>query len=106
MAKHLLAKFNAKFKIKNKKLSTRGQMLKENLVEFKIYFSLVPFVMIRFTKEELDNIKKNNKEGLKCDILDQTRIHHEHYKLAMKIATDACSRSEGNEETQEVAKAE
>lgn len=45
-------------------------MLKENLVEFKIYFSLVPFVMIRFTKEELDNIKKNNKEGLKCDILD------------------------------------
>lgn len=24
------------------------------------------------------------------DILDQTRIHHEHYMLAMKIATDAC----------------
>lgn len=24
------------------------------------------------------------------DILDQTRIHHEHYMLAGKIATDAC----------------
>ena len=43
MAKRALIKF----KQLNKKLSTRGEMLKSNLFTFKVYFSVVPFVLIR-----------------------------------------------------------
>jgi transcriptional accessory protein Tex/SPT6 len=74
-------------------------MLKKELVPFKIYFSLVPFVLIRIPDEE----QGRNKIS-KVDILDQTRIHHEHYKLAMKIAADACYGSDGVAENQEVDK--
>ena len=65
-------------------------MLKLNLFSFKVYFSVVPFVLIKIPQEEF----ANSQHTLKFDILDQTRIHHEHYKLAMKIATDACFSSE------------
>jgi transcriptional accessory protein Tex/SPT6 len=105
-AKNFVVKFNSKFKNKSKKLSSRDQMLKENLIEFKVFYSLLPFVMIHNTKEKFENIKINSTETLKCNILDQTRIHHEHYKLAMKIATDACSRSQGIEDRNEISKDE
>jgi len=68
-------------------------MLKEKMITFKIYFSVVPFILIRIPEEDFG---KNQVQ--KFDILDQTRIHHEHYKLAMKIATDACFRSDGLED--------
>lgn len=83
MAKRALIKF----KNLGKKLNTRGEMLKSNLFSFKVYFSVVPFVLIRIPLEAIHD--KNAKADHKFDILDQTRIHHEHYKLAMKIATDA-----------------
>ena len=86
MAKRLLISI----KKLDKKLSTRGEMLKRDLWTFKVYFSLVPFVLIKISDEDFQN---HNIEK-KFDILDQTRIHHEHYKLAMKIATDACLSSE------------
>lgn len=47
MAKRLLVKA----KQLNKKLNTRGEMLKQNLTTFKIYFSLVAFVLIRIPEE-------------------------------------------------------
>ena len=65
-------------------------MLKQTLITYKIYFSVVPFVLIRKPDEDYENSSYIQK----FDILDQTRIHHEHYKLAMKIATDACMNSE------------
>lgn len=55
---------------------------------------MVPFVLIKILEEDFG---KNQIQ--KCDILDQTRIHHEHYKLAMKIATDACTRSDGYDDS-------
>ena len=88
MAKRALIKF----KNIGKKLSTRGEMLKSNLFSFKVYFSVVPFVLIRIPIEAFHD--KDSKIVHKFDILDQTRIHHEHYKLAMKIATDAYLYSE------------
>lgn len=48
MAKRLLAKS----KSLGKKLSTRGELLKQNLIPFKIYFSVVPFVLIRIPEED------------------------------------------------------
>lgn len=65
-------------------------MLKQGLITFKVYFSVIPFILIRIPDEDF-----GKKQDYKFDILDQTRIHHEHYKLAMKIATDACLRSDG-----------
>lgn len=47
---------------------------------------MIPFVMIRCPEGESTNSKRN------YDILDLTRIHHEYYKLAQKIATDACGK--------------
>jgi len=47
MAKRLLVKA----KQLNKKLNTRGEMLKQHLTTFKIYFSLVAFVLIRIPEE-------------------------------------------------------
>ena len=43
MAKRLLIKVR---QIK-KKINTRGEMLKLNLFSFKVYFSVVPFVLIK-----------------------------------------------------------
>lgn len=74
-------------------MTTRGELLKQELLPFKVYFSCNPFVLIRIPEEDF-----GRNQVQKFDILDQTRIHHEHYKLAMKIATDACFRSEGLED--------
>lgn len=87
MAKRLLANMK---QIGNR-LVTRGEMLKSQLVPLKVYMSLGPFVMIKIPEEE----QGRNDKTLKMDILDQTRIHHEHYKVAMKIASDACYGAEG-----------
>lgn len=67
---------------------------------------MVPFVLIRIADEDFGS---NKQQAQKLDILDQTRIHHEHYRLAMKIATDACNRSENlgpDQEHQEIDKTE
>ena len=80
MAKRLLSKT----KSLGKKLQTRGELLRTQLISFKVYSSVVPFVLVRILEEDFNNLPA------KFDILDQTRIHHEHYKLAMRIATDAC----------------
>lgn len=48
MAKRLLAKSKAL----GKKLATRGELLKTGLIDFKIYFSVVPFVLIRISEED------------------------------------------------------
>jgi hypothetical protein len=48
MSKRLLAKSKAL----GKKLATRGEMLKSQLIPFKIYFSVVPFVLIRIPEED------------------------------------------------------
>jgi len=67
---------------------------------------VVPFVLIRIADEDFGS---NKQQAQKLDILDQTRIHHEHYRLAMKIATDACNRSENlgpDQEHQEIDKTE
>ena len=53
----------------------------------------MPFVLIRIPEEAF----QNSSHVQKFDILDQTRIHHEHYKLAMKIATDAFLFSENQD---------
>lgn len=97
MAKRLLKKTQEK----GKKLTTRGELLRVELLPFKVYFSCNPFLLIRIPDEEF--VKGQVQ---KFDILDQTRIHHEHYRLAMKIATDACFRSEGLEDQKEPEKAE
>lgn len=48
MAKRLLKKTKAK----GKKLTTRGELLKEELLSFKVYFSCNPFLLIRIPDEE------------------------------------------------------
>ena len=48
MAKRLLGKAKGQ----GKKLVTRGDLLKHNLLPLKIYFSIVPFVLIRIPDEE------------------------------------------------------
>jgi len=48
MAKRLLGKAKAQ----GKKLVTRGDLLKHSLLPLKIYFSIVPFVLIRIPDEE------------------------------------------------------
>jgi hypothetical protein len=48
MAKRLLGKTKAM----GKKLTTRGELLKENLLPFKVYFSCNPFVLIRIPEED------------------------------------------------------
>ena len=48
MAKRLLGKTKAL----GKKLTTRGELLKENLLPFKVYFSSNPFVLIRIPEED------------------------------------------------------
>lgn len=66
-----------------KKLPTRGEIFRQLLLAPFVYVSAVPFMKIRLPMEEILN-------GKPFDVLDSTRIHHERYNLAMKIATDAC----------------
>ena len=77
----------------DKKLFTRGEMLKTGLLKHQVYMSAVPFLKIRVPTEDFVAVAHAHK----CDILDQTRIHHESYKLAMKIATDACAEGDSKE---------
>ena len=51
MAKRLLGRA----KTLNKKLNTRGELLKNNFLSLKTYFSVVPFVLIRIPDEEIGN---------------------------------------------------
>lgn len=57
-----------------------------------MYFSAIAFLKIRVPDEDLTpNMPQN------FHILDQTRIHHESYKLAIKIVMDT-SQSDGAEQ--------
>ena len=77
----------------DKKLFTRGEILKTGLLKYQVYISAVPFLKIRVPVEDFYGVVAAHK----CDILDQTRIHHESYKLAMKLAMDACADGESKE---------
>lgn len=43
----MVRRFRLKVKEFKKKFSTRGEMLKSDILTFKVYFSVVPFVLIR-----------------------------------------------------------
>jgi hypothetical protein len=61
MAKRLLGKSKANAK----KLTTRGELLKDNLLPFKVYFSCNPFVLIRIPEEDF-----GKSQVQRFDILD------------------------------------
>jgi hypothetical protein len=62
MAKRLLIKV----KQRNEAFSTRGELLKAKIFAFKVYFSVLAFVMIRISDEAFYNSKYEKKS----DILD------------------------------------
>ena len=76
-------KFISKMKGLGKKLTTRSEIIKSELLGQEVYFSAIAFIKIRVPDEDLGSTMTHN-----FHILDQTRIHHESYKLAMKIARD------------------
>jgi len=56
MAKRLLIKV----KQRNEAFSTRGELLKAKIFAFKVYFSVLAFVMIRISDEAFHNSKYEN----------------------------------------------
>jgi len=62
MSKRLISKT----KSLGKKLHTRGEMLKSNLLQSGVYMSLVPFIKIRIPQEDYGSTNYVNK----FDILD------------------------------------
>lgn len=78
-------KFISKVKGLGKKMTTRSEIIKKELIGQEVYMSSIAFMKIRVPDEDLAPGMANN-----FHILDQTRIHHESYKLTVKVANDAC----------------
>ena len=76
-------KFIAKIKKLDLKLTTRGDIIRSELLGQEVFLSAHAFMKIRVPEEDLGNTKAE------FHILDQTRIHLESYRLAIKISTDA-----------------
>ncbi len=70
-------------KSRNTKIFKRTELFEKGYLGKHCYNSAQAFLKIRLPAEE-----KNRDQQIGYDILDQTRIHRENYKLASKIASD------------------
>jgi transcription elongation factor SPT6 len=73
-------KFITSMKQLSDRIAIRSDVFSNNLIMGDCYLSLIGFLKIRVSFDDIKNGKFN--------VLDQTRIHPESYALALKIASD------------------
>lgn len=95
-------KFIAKMKKLDTKLKARSDLIKHDLLGSRVFYSAHAFMKVRVPEEDLGKAPKNDDVSAskaamnpQFDIIDQTRIHLESVKLALKIASDAVNGGEG-----------
>ncbi|KAH9946100.1 transcription elongation factor Spt6 [Epithele typhae] len=73
-------------------LINRTQFVKNNLLTYKIFLNACAFLRIMQNTEDSEPKSLKSRHGDEIDVpdpLDGTRVHHEDYELARKMATDA-----------------
>lgn len=74
--------FIQNLKKNGEKIVSRAEIYTKNLQSKNCHYSSIGFLKIKIPIDEI------NQKKISVDILDQTRLHVEHYAITMKIASD------------------